>query len=65
MRRYKTLSKTVAALSEGAMFEYSTDLQLMTALQVISLFPTPFIPHIGEFTELASILTYDKRRGHS
>ena len=65
MRRYKLLAKTAAAPTEDALFEHATELQLAKALQIISPFPTPFIPHIGEFSELADIPKCEKSRGHS
>ncbi len=65
MRRYKMLSKTVAAPTEDALYEHAIELQLVTALQILPPFPTPFIPHIGEFSELANILMCEKRRDRS
>ncbi len=65
MRRYKMLSKTVTASTEDALYEHATELQLVTALQIVPPFPMPFIPHISEFSELASILMCEKRRGRS
>ena len=49
-------SKTVAASTEEALYEHATDLQLVAALQIISPFPTPFMPHLGEFSELGDIV---------
>lgn len=65
MRRYKMLSKTVAASTEDALYEHATELQLVTALQIVPPSPMPFIPHISEFPEIASILMCEKRRGRS
>ncbi len=65
MRRYKMFSKTVAAPTEDAFYEYTIELQLVTALQIVPPFPTPFIPHIGEFSELANTLMCEKRRDRS
>ncbi len=65
MTRYKMLSKTVADPTDDALYEYAIELQLATALQIVSPFPTPFIPQIGEFSELANILMCEKRRDRS
>ncbi len=65
MRRYKILSKTVAAATEDALYEHATELQLVPALQILPPFPVPFIPHIGEFSALANILMCEKRRGYA
>ncbi len=65
MSRFKMHSKTVMASTEDALYEHATDLQLATALQVVSPFPMPFNPHISEFPEFASILMWQKRRGRS
>ena len=59
----KTLSKTVTASTEDESYQHANELQLAEALQIISPFPTPFMPHIGEFSELANILMCEKRRG--
>ena len=56
-------SNTLAAPTEDALYDHAIELQLVTALQIVPLFPTPFIPHIGEFSELANILMCEKRRG--
>ncbi len=58
-------SKTVAAPTEDALYEHAIELQLVTALQIVPPFPTLFIPHIGEFSELAYMLVCEKRRGRS
>ena len=56
-------SKTVAASTEDVLYEHGTELQLVAALQNMSPFPIPFVPHINELSELAYILMCEKRRG--
>ena len=63
MRPYKMFEKTAAAPTEDALYGHATELQLVTALQILPTFPTPFIPYIGEFSELAYMLVCEKRRG--
>ena len=65
MRHYKIFSNTAAAPTEDALYEDAIKLQLETALQIVPPFPTPFIPHIGEFSEIANILMCEKRRGRN
>ena len=65
MRRYKMFSNTAAVPTEEELYEHATELQLVTALQFVPPFPTPFIPHIGEFSELANIFMCEKRRGYA
>ncbi len=65
MKRYKMLSKTVAAPTEDALYEHATKLQLLAALQIMSPFPIPFVPHIIEFSEFAYIPLCEKTRGRS
>ena len=62
MRRCKMPSKTVAAPTEDELCEYATELQIMATLQFMPPFPLPFIPHFGEFSELANIRMRDRRR---
>ncbi len=65
MRQCEMLSKTLAAPTEDALYEQAIELQLVRALEIVPPFPIPFIPQIGEFSELANILMYEKRRGRS
>ena len=65
MRRYKMRSKTVTASTEDAWCEHATELQRATALQFVPPFPMPFVPHISEFPEFASIPMCQKSRGRS
>ena len=59
----KTLSKSVTVSAQDGCYEHANELQLLVALQTISPFPTPFMPCIGEFSELANVLMCEKRRG--
>lgn len=65
MSRYKMLSEISAASTEDAPYEHATELQLATALQFLSPFPMPFVPHISEFPEFASMPVRQERRGRS
>ena len=59
MRQHEMLAKTVAAPTEGALYEHATELQFVPP------FPIPIIPYISdsEFSELANIQFCEKGRG--
>ena len=61
----KMLSKTVTASTEDESYQHANELQLAEALQIISPFPTPFMPHIGEFTELGNIFPKESSTGNN
>ncbi len=60
----KMLSKSVTVSAQDGCYEHANELQLLVALQTISPFPTPFMPHIGEFTELGNIFPKEISTGH-
>ena len=65
MSRYKIPSEFATASTADPPYEHATELQLATVLQFLSPFPVPFVPHISEFPEFASILICQIGRGRS
>lgn len=65
MKQYNMFEENAVAATQGELFESSTALLLMTALEYLPPHPNPFNPHIGEFSERVYVLVCEKRRGYA
>ncbi len=65
MKQHETYSRTASSPTEDELYASAAALQPVTSPQPGSAHPTPFNPHIGEFSERVYVLVYEKRRGYA
>lgn len=65
MKQHERYSRTASSPTEDELYASPTALQPVTSLQLGPPHPTPFNPHIGEFSEGVYVLVCEKRRGYA